>query len=94
MEKSQVHKTYFALLFLLLLTAVLAQFSLGNWGIALALGIAMLKAILILLVFMKLGETGSKYRIFALAGIVWLSFLLLLTASDYLTRNLILVPGK
>jgi cytochrome c oxidase subunit 4 len=54
---------------------------------AIALSIAVAKGLLIILFFMHL-RYGSKLTwVFAAAGFVWLSILLSLTLTDYLTRN-------
>lgn len=48
-----------------------------------ALGIAAL----IMMVYMRLSLADSILRTFAVAGLVWWSFLLLITALDILTRQ-------
>ena len=58
-----------------------------GWSIAIALTIAILKAILILLFFMHIRYTPRVTWAFAGAGFLWLSIMLVLTMSDYLTRN-------
>lgn len=53
---------------------------------AIALGIAATKALLIALFFMQLREAAWLVRLAAVAGLVWVSFMYLITFADYLTR--------
>lgn len=50
------------------------------------LGIALAKALLIALLFMQLKSASRIVRIAAVAGLVWASFLYVLTFADLLTR--------
>lgn len=50
------------------------------------LGIAIVKALLIVLLFMQLKGASGIVRIAAVAGLVWVSFLYVLTFADLLTR--------
>lgn len=60
----------------------------GNgWSIAIALGIAAAKGLLILLYFMHVKFGPRRAIVFAAAGFFWLAIMLTLTYSDYLTRN-------
>lgn len=51
-----------------------------------ALAIVVVQAALVLAGFMRLGRAGALVRMTALAGIVWLGFLYLLTFADLWTR--------
>lgn len=51
-----------------------------------SVAIALAKALLIALLFMQLREAAWLVRLAALAGVVWVSFLYLITFADYLTR--------
>jgi cytochrome c oxidase subunit 4 len=77
---------YLALLGLLALSVWLAQLSLGALGTALSLGIAALKAALVVAVFMHLDEESSSVRLIASGAGLWLLFLVGLVLSDYFSR--------
>lgn len=51
-----------------------------------SLAIAATKALLIATFFMQLREAAWLVRLAALAGLVWVSFMYLITFADYLTR--------
>ncbi len=84
-------KTYtivFGLLILLLIAAVLvAKLPLGAWSLPLALGISVVKAVLIALYFMHLVHGEPLTRLFAVGALLWLGFLLVLAMADYRTRG-------
>jgi cytochrome c oxidase subunit 4 len=85
---------YLSLLLLLVITAGAAQLSLGTWGTVISLSVAAAKAVLVLWFFMQLYKASGQMRIVALGSLLWLAFLLAMTAGDYLTRGMIHVPGK
>ena len=74
------------LLGLLALTVGAAYLNLGALNTPIAMGIAALKAALILLYFMHLRRAEGLLRIFAAAGFFWLGIMLTLALSDYFTR--------
>lgn len=78
---------YAALLALLALTVAVAYLELGTLGLALALTIAVIKAVLVILYFMHVRYSNSLIALFALTGFVWLLLLLGLTLNDYLSRG-------
>jgi len=81
---------------LLVLTATTIGASFLNLGplhTPVALGIAALKAILILLYFMHLRYSSGITRIVLLVGLLWLGLLLFGTLQDVLTRSWLNVPG-
>jgi cytochrome c oxidase subunit 4 len=78
---------YGALLALTLLTVGVALVDLGPLNIVLAIGIAVSKALLVMLFFMHLRYSSHLTWIIAAAGIIWLGHLILFTMSDYLTRG-------
>jgi len=69
----------------------------ANWGSAylplgqahafVPLAIAIIQALIIALVFMKLGQGARTKWIFAGAGFYWLLIMLALSATDYVTRS-------
>jgi cytochrome c oxidase subunit 4 len=75
------------LLLLLAATVGSAFVPLGPFNAIINIGIAAAKTVLVLLFFMKLKSSSGLLRLAALAGVFWLSFMYLLTASDYLTRQ-------
>jgi cytochrome c oxidase subunit IV len=87
---SAQRKTYFlvfgALLVLTLITTAVAFVDLGLLNTPLALGIALLKASLVMIYFMHLRHSTFLARVFAGAGILWLLHFIIFTLSDYLTR--------
>jgi cytochrome c oxidase subunit 4 len=58
-----------------------------DWGVGIALTIAVAKGLLILLYFMHVKYSARMVWAFAGAGFLWLGILFTLTFSDYLTRN-------
>jgi cytochrome c oxidase subunit 4 len=83
-------KTYLlvfgALLALTLITTAIAFVDLGLLNTPLALGIALLKASLVMIYFMHLRHSSFLARVFAGAGVLWLLHFIIFTLSDYLTR--------
>ncbi|HET7225257.1 MAG TPA: cytochrome C oxidase subunit IV family protein [Candidatus Eisenbacteria bacterium] len=78
---------WLALLALLALTVTLAHVPLGAWNAALALAIAIAKALLIVLVFMHVRHASRLTQVFSALGFVWLMVLFSLLMSDALTRT-------
>ena len=77
-----------ALLALTALTTGVAFIDLGGIGnVAVALTIAVIKAVLVALYFMHLRYSSPLTVIFAGAGIFWLGILVALTLSDYISRG-------
>jgi len=58
-----------------------------NWGLRIALSIAIAKALLIALYFMHLKRDSRVTVAFAVAGVLWLAIFTVLTVADYATRN-------
>ena len=70
------------------LTTGVAFIDLGRIGnIAVALTIAVIKAVLVMLYFMHLRYSSRLTTLFAAAGVFWFGILLVLTLSDYLSRG-------
>jgi cytochrome c oxidase subunit 4 len=72
--------------FLLATSVFVAHFHLGAFNTFAGPAIAVLKAMVILFFFMKLGTSGAPIRFAACFGFVWLLILITLTMGDYLTR--------
>ncbi len=76
-----------ALLTLLLLTWGLAQFELGPFNVVAALGIAVIKMLLVILFFMQVRYKSRLTWLFVAAGFIWFVIMVDLTLSDYMTRG-------
>jgi cytochrome c oxidase subunit 4 len=75
-----------ALIALTGLTVWAAFQHLGVWNTPVALAIAVMKALLVALIFMHL-KYSPKLTVFVVAAsVLWLAFLILITVSDYVTR--------
>lgn len=69
------------------LTAFVATVDLGGINVIVALAIACFKATLVAWIFMGVRHTPNLTKLFCVAGIVFLSILLLITFSDYSSRG-------
>ncbi|MES2788666.1 MAG: cytochrome C oxidase subunit IV family protein [Planctomycetota bacterium] len=76
-----------ALLVLLVVTVLVAQVELGSWNFVVAAGVATLKAVLILLVFMRVYYGTPLIWLVSGAGFVWLAILFNFVFCDYMTRG-------
>lgn len=86
-------KVWIALLVLLALSAGSAWLRLGAWNSVANLGIAVLKALLVALFFMRLAGGGALLlRTVALTALFTLALLLALSGADYATRALFRAP--
>ena len=81
-----------ALIVLTVLTTAVSHINMGEFNIVVALLIAVLKASLVAWIFMGVRHVTSLTKLFVIAGLVWLSILVLLTYSDYSTRHWIYQP--
>ncbi|MBI3848654.1 MAG: cytochrome C oxidase subunit IV family protein [Planctomycetes bacterium] len=90
-ETATPRRTYFAaflvLLALTLTTYRIAGIDLGALNAPIALAIAGTKASLVMLVFMHVKFSSRLIRLFAAAGFAWLTILIVLTLTDYLSRS-------
>jgi len=84
-------KTYlavFAALMVLTATTVsVARIDLGPLNTVVALVIAMVKATLVILIFMHVRYSPRIIGLFIFAGLLWLGLLIGLTLTDYLSRG-------
>ena|SRR5215510_1310280 len=83
---------YVALLTLLALTVGAAYVHLGVFNPVIAMAIAIVKACLIILYFMHIRYSVRIRWIFAGIGFFWLTILLVLAMTDYLTRAWLPLP--
>ena len=91
-------RTYvFVFIALVLLTGITyyaAIHDLGVMNTPVALGIAGLKASLVVLYFMAVRYNTPLTKVVVVAGFFWLLILFGLTMGDYLTRATLGVPGR
>lgn len=78
---------FLALLVLLALTVIASRFDAGPLNPVIAMGIAVAKAVLIVLYFMHLRYAAPLVRVFACAALVWVAFGAALMLGDYTTRG-------
>lgn len=69
------------------LTTGVSYVDLGWMNIVVALFIAVSKASLVAWIFMGVRHTTSLTKLFVVAGLVWLSIMILVTFSDYSSRS-------
>ncbi|MGB2663306.1 MAG: cytochrome C oxidase subunit IV family protein [Candidatus Acidiferrum sp.] len=74
------------LMFLTAATVTAAYIDLGRFNIVAALGIATIKATLVVLFFMHAKYSPKRTKLVIFAGIFWLIILLFMTLSDYASR--------
>jgi cytochrome c oxidase subunit 4 len=86
-------RTYYtvfaALIALTLLTVSVSFLNLGEWHTTVGVLIGVVKATLVGLFFMHLLHSSRASWLAVLAGLFWLGILMVLTLSDYLTRNIL-----
>lgn len=78
--------TWLGLLLLLAITAATSRFDLGWGNVAVNLAVAVAKAALILIVFMRLKANAVVLRLAAAATILWVGIMYALTFADYANR--------
>lgn len=86
------HRLHYFLVFgVLMLGTALTVFAafqdLGMFNAPIALIIATIKAICVILIFMHVKDSSRLTKITVLAAAFWLGILLVLTMSDFLSRN-------
>ncbi|MDX1997361.1 MAG: cytochrome C oxidase subunit IV family protein [Thermoanaerobaculia bacterium] len=83
-----------ALMVLTVATVFVAYFDLGLLNNFVAMGIALTKASLVVLIFMHVRHGSKLTKMIALGGFLWLIFLFLFPLADYDTRGLLGPLGK
>ncbi len=78
---------FVALIVLTATTTTIASIDLGPWNTVVALGIAVIKATLVVLFFMHVKYSPRLTSTVILGGLFWLIILLALTLSDFVTRG-------
>jgi len=82
---------------LMVLTTVTVWVAFRDWGwfnTPIALGIAVIKATLVVLFFMHVRHATRLTQVVVVSGFLWLLILFAFTMSDYLSRGLMPFPGK
>ena len=91
-------RTYFlvfvALLAMTATTTFAAFIDLGPLNNVVAMGIAFVKATLVVLIFMHVKYSSRLTSLVVTAGLFWFVILVALSLTDYLTRGWLGVPGK
>ena len=85
---------YVVLMILLALTLGSAFLDLGKLNPILNLGIASIKAGLVVFFFMHLKTSPGLTKIIACVGLFWLGVLFTLALSDYFSRGWLSMPGR
>jgi cytochrome c oxidase subunit 4 len=85
---------WICLVFFTGLTVLVAAHDFGALNTPVALGIAVTKATLVVLIFMGVRFNTPLTKVVVVAGFFWLFILFGLTLGDYLTRAWIGVPGR
>ena len=83
-----------ALLFLTFTTVGVSYLELGEWNVVVALAIALLKASLVAWIFMGVRFSAPMTRLFVVAGLIWLTIMIIITGGDYATRGLDYHPDR
>jgi cytochrome c oxidase subunit 4 len=78
---------FIALIVLTATTTAVSFLDLGPWNTVVALGIAFLKATLVVLFFMHVKYSPRLTQVTIAGGLFWLAILILLTLSDFMTRG-------
>jgi cytochrome c oxidase subunit 4 len=88
------YRVFAALLVLTAVTIGVAFLDLGRFNTFFALGIAICKAVLVILFFMHVRYSHRLIWVYVAVGVFWLLLLLSLSMSDYLTRSWLAVTGS
>ena len=84
-------KVYFAVFAALMVftatTTAISFLDLGPWNTVVALGIAFLKATLVVLFFMHVKYSPRLTQVTIAGGLFWLAILIVMTLSDFMTRG-------
>lgn len=78
---------FFALMILTAITVWVSFIDLGYFNTFVALGVACLKAFLVIAFFMHVNHSEKLIWLFIGIGIYWLGIMLLFTFADYATRG-------
>ena len=76
-----------SLMVLTVVTVAASRFDFGPWNTVVALGIAVVKATLVVFFFMHLKWSSRLVRLMAAAAFLWLALLIGGALSDYVSRG-------
>jgi cytochrome c oxidase subunit IV len=85
---------YFVLIALTAVTVGAAFLDLMYFSAPVALGIASAKALLVMLYFMELRHSPKLFWLIVGNGVFWLTVMIALVMSDYVSRAWLGFPGK
>jgi cytochrome c oxidase subunit IV len=85
-EAVQAIGTYAVLVVLLLISVGSLVLHLGAWKPLILLAVAAVQAILVILFFMRVRSSTKLIWLFAGGSFLWLSILLVIVFSDYISR--------
>jgi cytochrome c oxidase subunit IV len=85
---------FLALMVLTTITVLVAYVNLGQFNKVIALGIASIKATLVILYFMHVKYSSRLTKLVVLSGFFFLAILLGLTMTDYGSRAWVQWPGE
>jgi cytochrome c oxidase subunit 4 len=77
---------FLALIVLTWTTVGVSYLELHEWNVVIAMLIALTKASLVAWIFMGVRFSTKMTRLFVVAGLVWLTIMIVITGLDYLTR--------
>ena len=86
--------TFLALMGFTFLTVAAAFVDMGAASNLVAMGIAITKALLVLIFFMHLRHTTPLVWVAVASGVFWFLVLVTFTLSDVFTRGMLRVPGS
>jgi cytochrome c oxidase subunit 4 len=87
-------KVFGALFVLTIVTYVVALYDWGIWSTPIALAIALVKASLVVMIFMNVRNSSRLIKLFVGSALLWLVFLFSFPLADQLTRSFFGVEGK
>lgn len=93
-SKGLYYTVFLSLIALTVITVVVARIDLGAFNTPIALGVAGVKATLVILFFMGVKYNTPLTKVVAASGFVWLIILFGMTMGDYLTRAWLGFPGR
>lgn len=93
-SKGLYYTVFLSLIVLTVITVVVARVDLGAFNTPIALGVAGVKATLVILFFMGVKYNTPLTKVVAASGFVWLIILFGMTMGDYLTRAWLGFPGR
>jgi cytochrome c oxidase subunit 4 len=92
-SRRMYYQVFAALLVFTGITVAVAFLNLGPLNTIVALAIAVIKALLVVLIFMHVRYSSRLTGVVVAGGVFWLLLLIALTMSDYLTRSWLPVVG-